>query len=75
MSNININLTVTPAGVEFIVKSLRAVTPLPDPNVDAFVAELWAQYQTQAKAAVEAAAAQAAEPEVAQEEAAVGGTD
>ena len=54
MNNININLSVTPAGAELIVKALRAVTPLPDANVDAFVAELWAQYQQQAQEALKA---------------------
>ena len=37
--NPNITLTMTPAGVEFVIKALRAAAPLPDPNVDAFVAE------------------------------------
>lgn len=78
-----ITLKMVPAGAEVIVKALRAVTPLPDPNIDAFVAELWGQYQRQAKAAQEAAqAAPAATPPTADEkpasapsEEAVGGTD
>lgn len=66
MDKITINLEVTPAGAELIVKALRAVTPLPDANVDSFVAELWTQYQSQAREHVEkqnAAQAAAANPE------------
>lgn len=56
MSNIDINLSVTPAGAELIVRALRTIAPLPDSNIDAFVAELWAQYQTQMQAAQNAPA-------------------
>lgn len=60
MNNINILLAMTPEGAELIIKALRAATPLPDANVDGFVAALWNQYQSQMKAAMEAAKAPAA---------------
>lgn len=58
-----INLKMAPAGAELIVRALRSATPLPEPTVDAFVAELWSQYQIQMKAAAEAAQA-AEQPQV-----------
>lgn len=72
---ININLSVTPAGAELIVKALRAVTPLPDPNIDGFVAELWAQYQTQMQAAMAPKKAEAPTPSPDTEDAASAPSD
>jgi hypothetical protein len=54
MSNPEVTLKMTPAGAELIVQTLRRATPLPDANIDAFIGELWAQYQAQAKAFMEA---------------------
>jgi len=64
-----ITIKFVPAGVELVVKALRSISPLPDPNIDGLVNEIWAQYMVQAQelqqaaqAAAEAEAPAAIEP-------------
>lgn len=66
-----INIKMVPAGVELVVRALRSVSPLPDPNVDGLVNEIWGQYVGQMQELQQAAqAAQAAEATQPQAEAA-----
>lgn len=61
-----ITIKMVPPGVELVVRALRSISPLPDPNIDGLVNEIWGQYAFQMqelqKAAEAAKAAEATKP-------------
>lgn len=62
-----ITIQMVPPGVELVVRALRNISPLPDPNIDGLVNEIWGQYayqmqELQKKEAEEAKAAKAKAP-------------